>query len=494
MEDMERIFGLSRALGGTDRVLGRLVLASMVLFIAVMTGLAGSTGSLHMRLIELCLLFISMLVALHIHFKSPQALLPYALTMWVFSPEIRRFLDWSFRSYTETSLISLIPYTVSLVMLIPVIPNIKHLDRRIGLVIKLIGAALVYGFAIGFWRYGLSSVFDLLNYVVPFLVLVYVHLTGFSRKTHDQWLRSFSCLAVLVAAYGIYQYMVLPPWDHFWMTNAEMNSIGIAEPQRFRLFSLLNSPGPAGVFLAVALAVMVVQKKWRVFGYAGILLVAFALLLTLVRVGWIACAVMIMAYFFRSKMKNRLQLLILAAILLLAYQFILPVLPGSSQVVSRLDTFSALEDDHSFNERLLFSKHIFTTVLSNPVGMGLGSSGLGAKLTQNDTALIAFDNGYLNIFYTFGVFFGTVIIIFILYLLVSLFKSSKLEKLYTPLSFSIVCVIIFLMMASNVLRGLSGFVLLLLLALSFTYVDKPSDQKNNGRSNIAYRIPRRFNN
>ncbi|MBP1891975.1 hypothetical protein J2Z18_001047 [Paenibacillus lactis] len=472
MENMERIFGISAS--ALPAGLRRLILLACVIALGGMVGVAGATGSLHMRLLEFTLLILSMMAALRIHFKRPHALVPYALLMWVVSPELRRLLDWSFRSYTDTSLISLIPYCVSLTMLIPIIKNMKQLDRKVGILLKILGAALIYGFGVGFLKYGFSSVFDLLNYVVPFLVLAYVSVSRFGRDVRDQWLRSFGYLAVIVAAYGIYQYMVLPPWDHFWMTSSEMKSIGPAEPQKFRVFSLLNSPGPTGVFLALALAIMTVQKRWRAFGVVGLLLVAFALLLTLVRIGWIAYVLMILAYFLRSQLKSKLQLLMLGIVIVLAYQFLLPVLPGASQVASRIDTFGSLEEDHSFNERLHFSTHIFSAVLANPVGMGLGSSGLGAKLTQNSDTLTVFDNGYLNVFYTFGLPLGLGVVSVLIYLLIYLYKSSRTERMYSPISFAAITATLLLLMGSNVLSGFSGFILLLVISL--VYLPRPGEE------------------
>jgi O-antigen ligase len=318
-------------------------------------------------------------------------------------------------------------------------------------------------------KYGLSSVYELLNLIVPFLVLFYVNVSRFDSEVRDKWLRSFVFLAILVGVYGIYQYMVLPPWDHFWMINADMNSIGLPEPQKVRVFSFLNSPGPAGVFLGVALAIMVVQKKWRVLGIVGIMIVAFALLLTLVRVGWVTSIIMIAAYFVRSRLKSKVQLVVLGTIMVLAYLFILPLLPGATQVASRISTFESLEEDHSFNERLDFAKYIVSDVISNPIGRGLGSSGLGVKLTQSSNTLAVFDNGYLNLFYSFGLPLGLAVILLLGYLFVILFKISKTEKGYAPISFAAICAILFLLLGSNVLSGLSGYILLLIISLAFPY-------------------------
>jgi putative inorganic carbon (HCO3(-)) transporter len=475
LENVERIFGISTLRSRIRILLSGLTKLTGVIVLGSILGVAGSIGSLHMKLLEITFLLLSMFISLHIYAYRPNLLLPYSLLIWVVSPEIRRLMDWSFQSYSDTSIISLMPYCVSLALLLPIIKNIKLIDHRISLISKIMGVALIYGFCIGFLKYGLASVYDLLNYIVPFLVLIYVNVSHFDSDVRDKWLRGFSYLAVIVAAYGIYQYTVLPPWDKFWMVNADMNSIGLAEPQNFRIFSFLNSPGPAGVFLGAALAIMTVQKKWRAFGIIGIMIVAFALLLTLVRVGWIAYIIMVIAYFIRSHIKNKIQLLALAVILTLAYVFVLPILPGANIVASRINTFGSLEEDHSLNERLSFSSNILSEVLANPVGMGLGSSGQGVKLTQNADTLVAFDNGYLNLVYTFGLPLGLAITTTFGYLFVNLFKLSKREKVYSPISFAAISAILFLLFASNILRGLTGFILLFIISLA--YIPKSSNRE-----------------
>jgi len=466
---MEGIYGVSirrktasRIILGAPKLAGLIVLGGAI-------GYASSIDSLHMKLLELVYLLLGLLVGLHIYIKSPQNLIPYTLVIWTISPEARRLLDWSFQTYSDTSIIMLTPYCVSLILLIPILRQSKHINSRISLILKIIGAALIYGFFLGFLKYGLSSVYELLNLIVPYLVLVYVGVSRFDSRVWDRWLRSYAYLAVLVGAYGIYQYLVLPPWDHFWMISADMNSVGLPEPQEFRLFSLLNSPGPAGMFLGFALSIMIVQKKWRAFGILGIMVVAFALLLTLVRVGWISSIIMIIAYFARSQLKNKVQLIVLGLIMVLAYIFVLPALPGAKEVSSRISTFESLEEDHSFNERLIFARHIISDVISNPVGRGIGSSGLGVKLTQSSDTVKVFDNGYLNLFYLFGLPLGLGVIFMLGYIFLLLFKLSKMEKIYAPISFAAISATLFLLLGSNVLSGLSGYILMLVISFALSH-------------------------
>ncbi|GIO68380.1 hypothetical protein J21TS3_32010 [Paenibacillus cookii] len=199
------------------------------------------------------------------------------------------------------------------------------------------------------------------------------------------------------------------------------------------------------------------------------MIVAFALLLTLVRVGWISSIIMIVAYFARSHLKSKVQLLILAVFLALAYVFVLPALPGASEVSSRISTFESLEEDHSFNERLLFAKYIISDVVSHPIGRGIGSSGLGVKLTQSADTLKVFDNGYLNLFYLFGLPLGLGVILMLIYIFFLLFKISNTDKMYAPISFAAISATLFLLLGSNVLSGLTGYILMLVISFAFSH-------------------------
>lgn len=473
IENVERIFGKTNPRMGIRITFIGFLKLICISILGLGIGFVGSIDSLHMKLLEFSMLILSMLIAFQIYAYRTKILVPYILFMWVVSPEIRRLMDWSFQSFSDTSIISLIPYCVSLTLLVPIIKNIKRLDRRIRFISRIMGIALIYGFFIGFLKYGMASVFELLNYFVPFLMLIYASINDFDSDVRDKWLRSFSFLAVIIAAYGIYQYIALPPWDKYWMISAKMNSIGFPEPENFRVFSLLNSPGPTGVFLAFALAVMTIQKKWRSFGIIGMLVVAFALLLTLVRVGWIAYIVMVFVYFFRSHTRNRIKMFFLGILIFLAYKFLLPKLPGANNVMSRLNTFSSIEDDHSFNERLIFFRNILSEVLSNPIGKGLGASGLGVKLTQSTDTLVVFDNGYLNLLYTFGLPLGIAVIFAYVCLFLHLFKLSKTEKVFSPLSFAAISAVLFLLLGSNILLGLSGFILMFIISIA--YIPKTSN-------------------
>lgn len=122
------------------------------------------------------------------------------------------------------------------------------------------GIELAYGSVVGLFKNGIVFAYDLANYVIPLLLLPYLAIKPMKAKELDRLLYSYANIAVLVAIYGIIQYLTVPPWDAFWMNNVEMNSIGIPEPLQIRVFSSMNSPGPCAIFLAMALVPMLMEN------------------------------------------------------------------------------------------------------------------------------------------------------------------------------------------------------------------------------------------
>ena len=193
------------------------------------------------------------------------------------------------------------------------------------------------------------------------------------------------------------------------MTNSGMNSIGQPMPLKIRVFSTLNSPGPAANFLAFALVPMLFQRKWRgPFGFVGTLVVASALGITLVRSAWLMALVGVIVYILQAKKVNRRRALMWLAIAAVGVYFVLPHLPGADTIINRGQTFGNLAQDDSANARLKFTLSFFPELLHNPLGTGFGSTGVATKLSNGGELgqYGNFDNGVLDLFYTFGIPFG----------------------------------------------------------------------------------------
>ncbi|NIK26281.1 O-antigen ligase family protein [Paenibacillus lupini] len=441
---------------------GTIGMMLIILFIGVTT----TKVAMMQDLWQLSVVLGLTMAAVFLQWANSIAYVPYTIAVWAFYPEIRRLLDWSFGTYSDTPILSLAPLLVSLTMLIPIMKNYKKLSRTVTRIMLIASLVFGYGYLLGVLQFGsFAATYDLINYLSPLLLIAYVNTCNFKNEVRDYWLKSFTFITVLVAVYGIYQYFLIPPWDQFWMIHSEMTSIGQPEPLKVRVFSTLNSPGPTGAFLAYALSVMIMNKKWRAFGFVGLILVAFALMLTLVRSSWIGLVAMLLVYFMQAKSQSKIKLVAVLAVLVMFYQFVLPSLPGADAITTRVQSFGNLSEDNSYNDRLAFTSSIMVVIMSNPIGNGLGSTGLSAKL--NTSALQTFDNGYLNVFYTFGIPGGLLFLGLLGYLVVLSLRSTLYYREYSHLAFATMAAALFLLFGANTFPGVGGVNIWFLLSFIF---------------------------
>ncbi|MUT68051.1 O-antigen ligase [Paenibacillus sp. NEAU-GSW1] len=416
-------------------------------------------------LIQLAFVLFASMTALFIYVSKPEALLPYCLFGWAFFPEARRVIDWSFMQFSDFPLLAMAPLLVNLTLLIPVVRGFHRSSKAMRKTAVALALIIAYGLIIGTLHYGSAAFYEGVSYVAPLLIVLYVHVCGFDGAVRDKWLKSAACIGLLAALYGIYQYFFIPPWDQFWMIHSGMTSIGHPSPLQVRVFSTLNSPGPAAVFLTMILGFMIVQRRWRAFGAIGTAAVFFALLITLVRSAWLGLLVMLFAYFLKAKAVNKLKLLSILAAGVLIYMFVLPNITGASTIMNRMETLTSLDEDVSYNARLSFASSISEVILADPIGRGLGASGLGTKLYAN-SKFESFDNGYLNLFFSFGVIGGGGFIAVLASLLIKLWKQKNSND-YVHLAIAGIMALLCLMMSVNVLTGVSGAILWFVVSIGF---------------------------
>ncbi|AHV95887.1 O-antigen ligase family protein [Paenibacillus sabinae] len=376
------------------------VCAVVPLMIGFVSAKLSSSSSLQLAIVS-ALLFPAFLLSL----LKPRLLVSYTLLVWAVAPELRRLADWSEGTYHSVSLLSLAPLLAGATVAIPVLREIHTLKRPHMRLMLLFAIPLGYATLIGLAKNGVGSVYDLLNYLVPLLLLLYFAVTPFTARDIDRLLGTYANIAVLVAVYGIIQYLTVPAWDAFWMQNSGMNSIGTPHPLEVRVFSTLNSPGPAATFLVFALVPMILEKRWRgAFSWIGVLLVVVCLLTTLVRASWLLMLVMLLVYIASSSSKGKWKTLIQVVFVALALFWIVPKLPGAEGLTARMETLSSIQEDRSYNDRLNLLGTMIPAIKSNPVGQGIGSVGQSTKI-GNSGELGEYgimDNGFIALMLTFG--------------------------------------------------------------------------------------------
>ena len=433
-------------------------LAYAVLVVTVLIGAAAFIGSLAAS-VELLYPIAALVAAALLLWRKPAAYVGFMWWVWFLTPEVRRVVDYHV-GYTETSLVMLAPFLVTGLALVAVLFKPQNLSHPYRLPLAFVTFGLLYAYAIGMLNNGLlTASFDLLNWGVPVISGAYLltharYVAAFRTVTQ----RTFIWGLLIMGSYALVQYFYLPAWDGYWMDNAGLVSIGISEPQEVRVFSTLNAPGPFAIVVMVGLLLVfsssgAVRTLGAVAGFVGFALSA-------VRSAWGGWVVgfLIVA----SSLPLRLRVRLLGTLLLLGI-IATPLLslgPVGELFNQRLSTVTDLESDTSFNARLALYADLSSFVVGNPLGQGLGSTGVATGLSSRETNLQDLDSGIIAVIYTFGLlgtlyFVGGAAFLFGTTLRTGLKSRNLTDAVYVGITVATLSQLIF----GNSWTGVAGMVL-----------------------------------
>jgi putative inorganic carbon (HCO3(-)) transporter len=340
--------------------------------------------------------------------KRSSWLVDYSVYVFVFNRGLRRIVDFHINgAFNPLSPISLTPLVVALLMGLVVFTHQKFLPRYAKGIGSLFLAAYAFSGAVGFVRTQFAVFYAAAEVLAPLFLMLYAILLNPPTGVRDRWIRAFSWGAILVSAYGWYQYVVVPPWDKFWLIATEMvGYMGQPEPYQMSVFSTMGERGVVGAYLGYSVVPMIVSKKWRTAaGWLGVLLVFSAILLTLTRGGLLIAIISTAIFVVINKGAKTGQVLVAAVILSLGSVYGIAKIPNSERIMDRYESLQKLGDDGSVEARQDIIKLQAGNLLSNPLGYGLGGTGLATRVNTGATKVksaIA-DAGYLDIVMTFGI-------------------------------------------------------------------------------------------
>jgi hypothetical protein len=301
--------------------------------------------------------------------------LSFVLWICMLTPLLRRVVDWK-TSYQLQSLILLAPLLVTLLPLI-------DLRRRLALVAPMIRtgtlltlSGVIFGAGIGLIKHHETTVvLSTVMWIGPMVLCVFAASIRDREMLGRVLTRTLAWGVLVMSAYGVYQFMVAPPWDTYWLRQVDLGSIspsyGHPEPFGIRVWSTMNAPGAFALFLGGALIWLATRKGFlpalaNMMGYA-------ALCLSLVRSAWMMTALGILICILSARKRPSLKS---AAGVLLTLGLICCGLLYVTQfhgVNDRLKTFSSLKSDRSVEERKLMYRYMAGYILSTPLGDGLQS-------------------------------------------------------------------------------------------------------------------------
>lgn len=332
--------------------------------------------------------------------RNPPQFIAFILWLFFLSPFIRRINDYT-GGWTPISTLSLTPYLPALLVVPVMVQRLLLMKSKPVIALLPVVFAILYAFLVGAGLRGVvMSSYGLVTWLAPVAVAAYIEANARHFPRFERDLTITIGLGMLVMGlYGVAQYLFLPAWDRFWMINSQMTSIGLPIPYQVRVFSTMNSPAPFGATVAALVLILVGVSRPRYWPsiFSGLC----GLLLSLLREAWGGFIVGLVLLMVQLSRRGLVKILIGIAIAGIA---VVPVLQSDeigAQIEARFQTIFRLEGDTSFIERNAFYDQMIPLVMSQPLGVGFGLTGVASKLENADT-VHDFDSGVLEIPYVFG--------------------------------------------------------------------------------------------
>lgn len=451
------------------------ILSYIVFFIFVLLNAAAFVPS-SAGAVEFLYPLLALITAFLFLWRKPAFYLSFIWLVWFTAPELRRIVDY-YTSYSENSLIILTPFLVAGIAFFPALKNVTRLAQPLRFPLALIALALLYAYVIGVVNNGLlGATFDLLNWGVPMI-------SGFYLLTHQHYkdvfrratLITFTWGLLVMGLYGLVQFLYVPPWDAYWMTQAllvdNLNSIGTPEPFKVRVFSTLNAPGPLAIVLMAGLLLLLSSGgvlRW--FTLASGLL-GFGL--SLVRSAWGGWILGLLVFSASLPLKARLRFLGLMMVLIVLAIPLFSVGPVAEVLGDRFDTLTDLQSDISFRERLALYGDLPSFVSDNLLGQGLGSTGVATGLTSRKESIQNLDSGIIAVLYSFGMLGSLYFVAGTIGLLYHAFRLIDGTNPISTASLSITVAAFSQIVFGNAWTGVSGAVLWFFLCFLLASYPQP---------------------
>ncbi|MFK7970838.1 MAG: O-antigen ligase family protein [Bacteroidia bacterium] len=337
---------------------------------------------------------------------SPRFGVFFVVTTSFFLMGIKRFNE-------ELPLGLLIDFTISVMLLGILVRQIRERDWSfakgpVGIMVliwlfyNLMQAVNPNAISVMAWAY---TVRGMAGIMIMFFITSYAFN---SIKVIDNFFKLFFGLTVLAALYTLWQeFFGLADFEFAWILKEERRYHLLFQAGKFRKFSFLSDPVVLGIMLAYGamMAFIIstgVKENWKRISLIGIgALFVLAMLYTGTRTAYV---LLIIGFGFYAALSLK-RIAIAAVIFTVVGGLAILRLPTVNVEHYRLKTafsiFSGESDDKdkSFLVRLENQKRIQPLIQKNPIGMGLGRTGIWGKRFSPGDFLSKFppDSGFVRI-------------------------------------------------------------------------------------------------
>ena len=366
------------------------------LLLSVVSYFAGAAA-----LLRLVYPVTALAVAIFLYLRHPILYIGFTWWIWFLTPLAARLVDYRI-GWDPTRQMLIAPYLVVFVTIATFLRHSPRASTQGAMPFILASIAVFYGFLIGLVHNSpLPVARGLLDWLSPILFAFHLFINWRDYPSYRQNIqRIFIWAVLLLGIYAIYQFVVAPEWDRYWLIESKMyTSSGSPEPFGMMVWSTLHSPGPFASLMQTGLLLLFTSSGSLILPASAVGYLSF--LLTQVRSSWLGWLLGIVMIFGSAKAHLQMRLMAMILIIIMCVIPLTNIEPISDVVTNRLETFSQLEKDTSFNERSQSYERNLNLALSNVLGNGLGNIWTLNEKT-GELEVFVLDSGILDMFFTLG--------------------------------------------------------------------------------------------
>lgn len=428
------------------------------------------------RLLNLVFPMGACLVGGFLYFRSPILYNGFSWWIWFLVAFVRRVVDLRI-GYTDPSPILLAPHLVMGFTLITLGKHLPSSYRQGGRGFIWAAVAVFYGFCIALINESVSAaIISLLDWLIPISYGFYLFVNWRDYPNYRQNLQNvFVWGALIMGAYGVYQYLVAPSWDMAWLNDSGMftangyHDKAEAEPRAIRVFSTMHSIEPFSSVITGAALILLTAKS--VVKFPASALAYLALLLTLVRSAWVGWFAGLLTLFGSVKPQFQMRLVVVFLAIIMCILPLATMDEFSGNLSNRLGTLSNVQEDSSASGRQAIFQENIGFALASFTGKGISRESLDSSLF-----VLLFYIGWIGTIPYLG---GITMIVLKLFSI----KESRCDP-FIGTTRAIVMSLLAKILVNNIIFGVSSVLLWGFLGISMAAIKYHQHQKILGESNV----------
>ena len=362
----------------------------------------------------------AILVGVYLFFNAPVLYIGFSLWLWFLNPLIRRIIDYQSGYYTPGGLYTTAQF-VTFIAAISFLKNLPSVYKKSGLPFVLCAGVISFATLSGLAQQSLGNLLiitTILGWICPILFGFHLFISWRNYPDYRQAIqRVFFVGLIVMSIYGIYQFVVAPDWDRFWLQITSLHSRGKPEPFGIRVWSTMSAAHQFS-FPMIAGMVLLFKPPIKLPRFLVVALSSVTILLTKVRTSWFCLLLCLFIYVTSLKPKYQTKIVVGLAVAFVVILAFLSIEEFSSVIFRRFDSLSSLGEDRALELRAEAYNQVLDSLLFNLIGSGFGSSIRDLVLLSDG------DTSFLSMLLWFGLL-GTLIYCFGVVLCVSKLLVEK---------------------------------------------------------------------